>query len=380
MAVHVKYGPQNEEQETLYNNVQNYKNGDTNKSYYDSLFLGTPYEDQYNAIIRKYQSVSLPQSFSGWLTGRDETSRYNHEISLMDELESLATKMYDEDYQSPSSDVSRLRAAGINPDLNGLSGQAAPQKQGGNIPSVQAENPLEVMSNTLSTVMQIYSTIKGFKGINLHNESLDLSNIQDMMNIARPMIIENFAKNTEVGSYGSSDWADVIATYNPFKGNSKQSKRFAQAFMMELSSGHYAAAESAYKRLAGLEEGRWQYGSYVGNPHWSPDDNALYHYVGGMMQLSLASEAAKHRFDSKYWDTLSPKLKAGFENAHYDADKFLYRLRASTYKHLQHDFNNGSLLAGLLVLDGFPAIAGSTISSLGNFLTNSMKKGPFIKK
>lgn len=379
MSVHVKYGPQNEEQETLYNNVQEYKNGNTNKSYYDNLFLGTPYEDQYNAIIRKYQSVSLPQSFAGWLTGRDETNRYNHEISLMDELESLATKMYDEEYQSPSSDVARLRAAGINPDLNGLSGQAAPQKQGGNIPSVQAENPLEVMSNTLSTVMQIYSTIKGFKGINLQNEAMDIKNIESLMSMARGHIIENYA-NAMDPSGSPLDLDYIMDQFNPFKGNKKDTKRWIQAFNAELHSGNYAAAEAAYKRLSGLEDGRWNYGSYVGNSNWSPDDNALFHYVGGMMQLSLASEAAKHRFDSKYWDSLSPKLKAGFENAHYDADKFLYRLRASTYKQLQHDFHNGSMLAGLLVLDGFPSIAGSTISSFGNFLSNSMKNGPFIKK
>lgn len=341
MSVHVNYGPQNEEQETLYNNVQEYKNGNTNKSYYDNLFQGTPYEEQYNAILRKYQTVSLPNSFVGWLTGRDETNRYNHEISLMDELESLATKMYDEEYQSPSSEFARQRAAGLNPDLIGLTGQSAPQKQGGNIPSVSAENPLEVMSNTLSTVMQIYSTIKGFKGINLANEGKELSNLSSMIDFVKPTLIDSYAQGFVTG--------ENRGIYNPFK-NRRLARLFDEASYHLQSGGSFQVAEKAYERLLGLESNRWNYGSYVGNPNWSPDDSALYHYVGGLMHEHLVSQSSKYRFDATYWDSLSPKLKAGFENSQYDTERFLNRIRLNNARSLENDYKNGSVLAGLLLL------------------------------
>ena len=354
MAVFVKYGPQNEAQKQHQENVANYEARGTNKSYYDSLFMGTPYESQYQAILRKYSSNQPPESLWGLLTGQNSLNEYNHNMSLMDELESLATKVYDEEYQSPLSDVARQRAAGLNPDLNGLSSQSAALRQSGGIPSVGSANPLEVMSNTLSTIMSIYSTIKGFKGINLQNEKMDLDNIQEMMKMARPMITENLAHGLVKGSEGMSDWSDVIALYNPFKGDKRKSQRFARAFNLELSSGNYAAAEAAYKRLAGIEDSRSAYGTHVGNPNWSADDNALFHYVGGMAEMSLGAQFSKNRYDRNLYRQLSPDAKAMFENSENRSKAFLNRVRNKMLRQLDHDFENGSTLAGLLIMGQNP--------------------------
>lgn len=329
------------------------------QSSWENLFIDTPYYDQYKQIVSKY-SGGPSLTWYGDLTGSNSTNQYNHYMSFQSELQALQQKMYDEDYQSPISDVSRQRQAGINADLNGLTNSSAPATQPPLQPSISSPDILQGVHSVLSFALNTYSMIQGFKGASLSNESKDISNFKSLQDLASPHIIKNMASIFQKGSNGFSDWSDIIKITNPFKGSLRGSRRWASAFNAALSSGQFSSARSALEQLTGLEQGRMRYGSIVGSSHWSPDDAALYHFVGGMMDLQLAqmehgfkSGISKSRYENDYYSNLSGSSMASHDlsiRESEESEKFIYRYRRDIYENLYNDYKKGSSLAGLLLI------------------------------
>lgn len=328
--------------------------------YYRSLFVGTEYEDLFNSIVEKY-NTPLPNTFWGAISGKNKENEYNHKMTMYSELSALATKMYDEEYQSPTSEVNRLRAAGLNPDLTGLTGASAAEMTPHGAPSgVQATNPLQLTQSVLQFAFSTYQAIQGFKSQALDLESKSLDNMIKMMDSSRPAIVENMAKILAKGSQGASDWSQIMLLHNPFRKDSRSYKRWAKAFQKELSSSRYSSARAALDQLTSVEEGRYKYGSFVGSKNWSPDDMALYHFVGGMMDLEIAmkksafeSQRAQNKHQSDYYNSLDGSEMADLDHNIKEseaADKYINRYRREVYDNLYYDYKNGSMLAGLMIV------------------------------
>lgn len=336
------------------------RNEDMSEDYYRSLFMGTPYESQYLSIVNKY-SNGAPSSLFGSLTGKNQMNAYNHQMKMYDELSALASKMYDEDYQSPVSESQRLRAAGLNPDLLGLTGAAAPQSTSQGVPSgIQNDNPLQITQSVLNFALSTYQSIQGFKSASLGLESQSIDNINKMMQHARPVITRNIADMLAKGSKGADDWSTIMKMYNPFKKGSREYKRYIKAFNNELSSSRYTAARGALDQLSSVEDGRYKYGSFVGSKNWSPDDMALYHFVGGMMDMEIAlkqsqfkSNKSRSDYDYDYYSNIDGKQMAGYDQSIKESDsaeKHINRYRRKVYDQLYFDYKNGSMLAGLMII------------------------------
>lgn len=149
-----------------------FRNESINEQYYDKLFKDTDYYDLYRSIINSYD-VAPPTSFFGHITGKNATNAYNHEMSKRDELNALVEKMYNENYNSPLEDVERLRAAGLNPDLTGLSGASASPTSPNGIPqNVAAENGVPIIQSAVGVLLNVVGIAKTFVDGYFHVDSM----------------------------------------------------------------------------------------------------------------------------------------------------------------------------------------------------------------
>lgn len=117
-----------------------------------SPFAGTDRESEAQAIVDKYKNMTFSpnflQSVAMHVLG-DYSSLDNFYMNVDQNMngelqalqDSLVTQQHNEAYQDPSADVQRQRSAGLNPDLQGLSGQ-----EGQAVPTPADETPVDFTS------------------------------------------------------------------------------------------------------------------------------------------------------------------------------------------------------------------------------------------
>lgn len=297
-----------------------FRNESINEQYYEQLFKGTDYYDLYRSIINSY-NVSVPQTFFGNITGKNQTNAYNHEMSKRDELNALAEKMYNEKYNSPLEDVKRLRASGLNPDFQGLSGASASPTTPNGIPqNVSAENGVPIIQSAIGVLINVVGIAKTFVDGYFQVDSMlnqkamnELNLIDKANNTAESMVMGSPYLFPDNPLDVSSDSIRAAMKINGVRG--RRASRYVQDAIgrvvnnPELFSRYKQARVNSMKLSS--EESALE-----------PIIEALGKLMGLEMQSSLQAQidsnkatSSKSNFDSSYYDSLDPGTKAFHSNA-----------------------------------------------------------------
>lgn len=135
-------------------------------------------------------------SMFGIRTGADAWKE-NMAVQANEYNAAILQKQYDEEYNDPRNQVARLRAAGVNPDLDGGAsvspGEAAslPQDPSTPMQSEGAEDRFREFANfavsAFSSALGMIETIQGIQGRKLQNTLMSIQGENDFNSFARSM-------------------------------------------------------------------------------------------------------------------------------------------------------------------------------------------------
>lgn len=129
---------------------------------YQRLIDSNPYR---NATYR----VSPFQQLLSWLGFRSKADDWkeNMAVQAQEYDASILQKAYNESYDSPASQVSRMKAAGLNPDIDGgsniSSGESSPMPEDPSTP-MQADTPQMDVHSFASGLLNVFTTAIGMAG------------------------------------------------------------------------------------------------------------------------------------------------------------------------------------------------------------------------
>lgn len=122
--------------------------------YLDAYFKDTPYYDQYRALNAKYaQDMRDYQgTFAGSITGQNKRDINQLHKDYTTAITDLVNLMATNEYNSPAEQVKREKAAGLNPDLTGVSNTGL--SEGSEVPNTPyaPDTAFQQVSSFLSTI------------------------------------------------------------------------------------------------------------------------------------------------------------------------------------------------------------------------------------
>lgn len=273
----------------------------------------------------------------GFRTGRDAWNE-NMQIQAAEYDAALAQKAYDEEYNLPINQVARMRAAGINPDLNGGdsidSGSAQPLGEDPSTP-MQSTGDEGAIMDFANGVMNIFTTAVGisqtFQGINrtkLQNIFQSISNDEALASFAEKMYPYFIPPTNESDSEGNPWQHNSLAMAKMFSRNlDKKSQdkflNYVQGFW-NSAPGESKAYSEWYNRVRNRK-------SYFNDRAlmYSEEDDTLSIIADEFQSMNekiakarqktdlqaAESQQVEGEYSAEYYANLDPSLAAGAENA-----------------------------------------------------------------
>lgn len=336
-----------------------------NDRYWSDLFVGTEYEDAYNSIISKY-NIDTPDTFWGWLTGKNQTNAYQHEMSKGNDLFALQQKMQDEQYQSYENQVSLMRQAGLNPDLQQVQGGASSQLSPTGIPeNVAAENGFSVVGSLASVAMSAVGIAQQFMstlGSSLSLDSIRLDNLEKMDTYALTYLLDNGV--SPLSATVSGDERTVMvenlwklqdyayeAGRKDYGFNNRQARTFANS-VRKLSD-----SPKLFEQYYGfMSRGSAHRRDYLGNTSgsfYSQQDEAMRLLIGPLLDAQQNAKKSQDSYNLDYYSNLDGSAIAESQNAVAEDIKVNSQTNKVLLKKwndsLNEAFDNGNVFAGVLL-------------------------------
>lgn len=302
---------------------------------YQSLIDSNPYRNsQYK--------VSPWQKFLSWLGFRTQADAWKENMSVQAKEydASILQKAYNEDYNDPTSQVARMKAAGLNPDLDPSSidsGEASPMPEDPSTPMQSTGMEGQLMSfaegimNIASTAVGIVGSVQGISRNALQNRILSIEGEQGISSLAEkmaPYFIPESDKPTDDGRSWQSQALEGAKIFSR-----SMDKRSQKRFLDTIQSywhGAYGNAKS-YEEFKHNLESRF---SHQLSTNTLEDDFGqlnliLAEELGKANQeilklsktaekASLKSETAESEYNAEYFNELEGQTIAGSENAQAD--------------------------------------------------------------
>lgn len=331
----------------------------SNMSYQD-LLKANPYR---NIEYRE----SPWQGLLKWLGFRTNADAYKESLALQaKEYDAeVMNKAYNEQYESPLAEASRMRAAGLNPDLLGLgdvAGAAAPDIGDENPPvsptsdaeSLQPVYQFATMCmSAVSTGMALAKDYAGLVNMGIVNDAGEIQNVKSVTDladyVAKQFVVspehwnnrDMFVMDAETGEeipYRLSLAEDRIGTYM----NSIPAK-FQKLFKKNLATSMFSLSteNEMYKKGIDWLKNKKDYAFLRSGPEFEQGlaDEAVMAVVGPLAHLAfevdkteLQFKKFKSQYDRDLYDpagreagtSLDPALSAGAQNTKYQYDKDYY--------------------------------------------------------
>lgn len=248
----------------------------------------TGLSERYQGLIdaNPYRSAGLSYNETPWqkfisalgFRTQADAWRENMEIQANEYDAQVAQKAYDEQFNSPSEQVARMRAAGLNPDLNGgesiSPGEAANPGQDPSTP-MQSTGEEEVLGQVASTAFQlangclnavatatgIIQSVQGIRRNHLDNIMQSINNESGLQSLA-DQVLPYLIPTTNEGLF--DEQGDLVGTWlnnayeaaKFFTGNMPKKLRgkFDAALMSRLNSA--PTERKAYEEWSGRVKAR----------------------------------------------------------------------------------------------------------------------------
>lgn len=315
------------------------KNNSVAVSPMDKLSAANPYKNRpyYESAMQGFLSML------GFRTGADAW-RENMATQAAEYDAQMALKQYDEEYNLPINQVARMRAAGLNPDLNG--GQSISSGEGvdpGQDPSLPMQSTgdegklMQFAQGVLSCVSMaagIAGTIENVRGIQLDNVLKSISGEQQMSEYASkifPYLLppnpnDAFMKTPDGMSKTTASERFLFAA-EEFAG--QMPKRLRDKFLSQVTQFWSSAPGDAesYKvwRDNALAHKDYEIESRT-NFSWDGKEMRIIAEEMADLQSrvekqSLRSKGAESKFNADYYENLSGEGAAAAENAENKANQ-----------------------------------------------------------
>lgn len=271
----------------------------------------------------------------GFRTGNQAWSE-NMAIQAAEYQAGLAQKAYDEEYNLPVNQVARMRAAGLNPDLNGGdsidSGSAQPMGEDPSVP-MQSEGDEGKIQNFASSILGVFSTslgiVQSMQGVvrgRIQNSILATESEKNFTDYASQMAL-NFIPDKpdnlvdELGVEHS--WQDQALSSAKIFARKNLPKKMQQKFLDEVTAFWNSAPKTneAYQTWKQTQEGRFSYGMSRSTFGDLTIDDVLYGITKPLGDLALkelqqsAKASAKEAENAAtYQENLDPALAATAQN------------------------------------------------------------------
>lgn len=283
---------------------------------------------QKNALVNPYSQVD-PDDY-----GIFDKRAYQHDLQEAQYAAELQLMMYQNEYNSAQSQAAREREAGINPDLVGVSGEAAAGMTGSANPAnINAEHPVETALGLVPTVLSLFTGMSsGFFGVSQGIQQLEsgkLENLRKSLGLIQPAGDMIGALNAEdsVGSDGHMQFS-ALADVDTFlkKVPRRYRKTLGQYLTNYVGSPQYMTG--VYDRLAGRNQSKGQYAKTSVDPTMSGDVAELMEALRPLQESEfalakqlLSNDRSKAEKMSAYWMNRDLGASAETENAQDKANK-----------------------------------------------------------
>lgn len=293
----------------------------------DNLIQNNPYRkniDNYQPSFfqRLWMSLGGRTQYDAWKENMDvQADEYDAQMRLM---------QYQNEYNTPSSEVSRMRQAGLNPDLQGI-GDVAESVMPGDDPSnpMQSTGEEQVINNVVSGVFNAFNTalgvVKGLQGMHsvfLDNSMKEVSIDQGISEYAKkmwPYFLPDSPDPSAENDIGQTknpfDWKSLsLRNATQFAGhlNKKYRKRFVDEVQNYWNSGpgQYESYDAWTKRVKARK------GFYMERDSFYSDvDDVLNDMIGPLANVLM-------QVQSQDLDTRLHQSQAADAQAEYDKELY----------------------------------------------------------
>lgn len=185
----------------------------------------------------------------------------------------IMQKIYDEDYNDPTSQVARMRAAGLNPDLDPStidSGEAAAPGEDPSTPmqsTGQEEVILQVANGCMAAFSDALGMIQSFQGINrnsLQNSILATEDEQKFTDWASQMSLQMLPSSAHPDGIENFDWKAASIQNAEKWANTHLSGKKAQKFIdyqkrfFESAVGQGESQDAFTKRIQSMRSAEYE--------------------------------------------------------------------------------------------------------------------------
>lgn len=295
--------------------------------------------------------IDLLRGATGFYSRADE---FNDQLRLrqLEHDQQLETMEYENFYNSPSQQAMRMRAAGLNPDLQGLSGVSEASsynepEQGLGIPQSDEPNLISLASSVVGLASTAQSLISAGVNIMRDKESLrglKVDNLKKFYETAGDIYMKIHGPADEGPEKNHED--NYVTMYNLARdifGRGRMARKVAEHFNRAFNNyqGSYEGETKRYDSRTRLAKSRQELASVVSSPAYSDSDKEI---VEALEPITTAEyEVAKLGLDvqqrflewkQKYFGTSDPELVAGAENARNETDLSKSQFEINKYENL----------------------------------------------
>lgn len=305
--------------------------------------VGTQFDEHGNSV--GLYKVSPWQNMMSWLGIRTKADAWNENMAIQEREynAALEQKAYDEQYNLPVNQVARMRAAGINPDLDGGkgidSGQASPMGEDPSTP-MQSTGDEDTIANFANGILSVFSSglgiVQSMQGITrnrIQNMLLGTQAESQFADFAKGISLDFLPlKPDNVVDENGATWSwqhDALLRASIFA-KKNLPKKMQQKFLDEVQAFWQGApaTEKAFQQWTSVQKSRFEYGMSRGTYGDLTTDDVLYGMTKPLADLALralkanySADAARAENDATYQEELDPALAAEAQNSTNSANK-----------------------------------------------------------
>lgn len=255
--------------------------GDSVNDYFNRLLGGEPMSEKDTADFYNYLRNLDPYSGRGYMsssilpwkrTAEEENSRLDFDAKSADYQQNLARYFFEMNYNSEQNKVARMRAAGLNPDLQGVDSASTLQGEdlmGNEMPEHPSADPAQELQqaagliysglSTAMTMAQQYMQLKGMKqGLQIGEQTIaagEVKNTKDIYNFAQEYLANSpwFKEwlNSPDSNFKSSTYSAFLSGSESVSGG--RYDRLVQDDLKRMFHGSPAAEKKFYSALTDVQ-------------------------------------------------------------------------------------------------------------------------------
>lgn len=295
---------------------------------YDDMFAANPYRNlEYKQSF--WQRVA---SALGFRTGADKFAE-QAQINANEYDADVFALMQANEYNSPTEQAERMRAAGLNPDLLGT-GDVAPSAQMRNdangMPTDESNEPLDVLNfassvsqgvlNLIPQVLGFATNLQQLKGIRVDNDLKELSFGQNALQAAEDFFLNSITESEYRDAFEKNDWTNILDASNKnakyladtFLSSPKARKSFNLAYGLHANSLQSKIAK--YKSYDEFEAARHGLLSKRASSFFADDDETMEGLIKSILGPTEQFQKRLAEINLRVAELRKPELEQGLEN------------------------------------------------------------------